>query len=292
MKVLFIVNPFSGIKNWEAVVRYIQQSWGPSGHDFEIISTWKVGDGEKYARKAAEEKLDMVIAVGGDGTINDVARGLLGSDTALGVVPAGSGNGFARHFGIPLSRKKAVPMLLEPEFDWMDLGEVNGRIFLVTCGAGMDAHITRLFNAGPRRGLLSYIVSSIRSFLGYRPPKMKIVIEEGEIDVEPILITAANLAQYGGGVRVAPDADPMDGYLDLCIIKRMSPLLILYHLPKLFTGRIKRVPATTILKIKKVTIISEPLGPVHVDGDLMGQENTLKIKVLPKALKIAVGRKR
>lgn len=292
MKVLFIINPFSGIKNWESVVRYIQQNWGPSGHDFEIISTWKVGDGERYARKAAQDGLDMVIAVGGDGTVNDIARGLLGSQTALGVVPAGSGNGFARHFGISLSRKKAVPSLLEPEFHWIDLGEVNGKIFLVTCGAGMDAHISKLFNSGPRRGLLAYYSASVRTFFGYKPPSMKIVIEEGEIEVEPILITAANLGQYGGGVKIAPDANPFDGYLDLCIVKRMSPLLILYHLPKLFTGRIKRIPATTILKISKVTIKNVLLGPVHIDGDLMGQEDTLKIKVLPKALKIALGTKK
>lgn len=291
MKVLFIINPYSGIKNWEKVVGYVKSSWGGTAHQFDIQTTWELGQGERLARKAVSEEFDIVVAVGGDGTINEIARGLVGTATALGVVPGGSGNGFARHFDIPLSRKAAVKLLLNPEFKRMDVGEVNGKMFLVTCGTGMDAHITKLFHAGPRMGLLSYFIATLGGLLGYKPPNIKIIMEENELEVEPILITAANLAQYGGGVRIAPAADPFDGFLDLCIVKRMSAALVLYHWPKLFTGRIKRIPATTIIRVKDVTIITKFSEPVHIDGDPIEPANELRIKVKPKALKIALGRK-
>jgi len=290
MKILFIVNPFSGIKNWEKVVGYIKNAWDTSGHTYEVQTIWQMHQGEELARQAVVDGYDIVAAVGGDGTVNEIARGLIGSDTALAVIPAGSGNGFARHFNIPLSRQKAVKRLLNPEYFQMDVGEINGQMFLITCGAGMDGNISKLFNASPRRGLLSYFSAVIRSLLGYKLPIVKIVLEENVIEVEPIFITAANLSQYGGGVRIAPGADPFDGYLDLCIVKRMSPLLVLYHWPKIFTGRIRRIPATTIIKVKDVTIHTEFSEPVHYDGESMEPVNKLKVKIKPKALKIALGK--
>jgi len=288
MKVLFIINPYSGIKDWEDVVQYIKRFWGGSKHKFEIAAIWKVGDGEMLARKAAQDRFDMVVAVGGDGTINEVARGLLHTDTALGVVPGGSGNGFARVFKIPLSRRRAVIKLLNPEFRRMDVGEVNGRIFLVTCGAGMDAHVSHIFSRGPRRGLWAYYVAATKIFFGYKPPKLRILYNGNVRDCEPILITAANLEQYGGGVKIAPGADPFDGFLDLAIVDKMSIFLTVYHLPKLLLGFIKKVPQTTILKIKEATIINDISSPVHLDGDPMEPSNTLHIKCLPGALKIAL----
>ena len=290
MKVLFIVNPFSGIKNWEKVVKYITSTWGATAHHFEIQTLWQWDQGYKIARQAVLDKYDIVVAVGGDGTINEIARGLIGSGTALGVIPAGSGNGFARHFKIPLSRHKAVKLLLNPEYKMMDVGEVNGHIFLVTTGAGMDANISKLFHASPRRGLWSYFVAVIRSLLGYKLPRVQIKMEENSLEVEPILITVANLSQYGGGLRIAPDADTYDGYLDLCILKRMSPLLVLWHWPKLFTGRLKRVPATTFIRVKEVCLITQFSEPVHIDGDPMEPTTKLNIKVRPAALKIALGK--
>lgn len=288
MKVLFIVNPYSGIKDWEEVVQYIKRFWGGTKHKLEIAAIWKVGDGEMLARKAASDRFDMVVAVGGDGTINEIARGLLHTDTALGVVPGGSGNGFARVFKIPLSRRRAVIKLLDPEYKWMDVGEVNGKIFLVTCGAGMDAHVSHIFSHGPRRGLWSYYVAAAKIFFGYDPPKLKILYDGKTYDCEPILITAANLEQYGGGVKIAPGASPFDGVLDLAIVNKMSIFKMLYYLPRLLTGFIKSVPQTTILKIKEATIINDISTPVHLDGDPVEPSNTLHIKCLPSALKIAV----
>ena len=291
MRILFIVNPYSGVKNWEKVVKYIRFTWGATAHDFDIQTLWQWDQGYSIAKQAVQDKYDIVVAVGGDGTINEIARGLIGSNTALGVVPAGSGNGFARHFKIPLSRQKAVKMLLEPNFMMMDIGEVNGKMFLITTGAGMDANISKLFHASPRRGLWSYFVAVIRSLLGYKLPTVQIKMEENTLEVEPILITVANLSQYGGGLRIAPDANPFDGYLDLCILKRMSPILVLWHWPKLFTGMMKRVPATTYIKVKEVSLITQFSEPVHIDGDLIEPTTELHIKVKPAALKIALGKK-
>lgn len=293
MKVLFIINPFSGLKNWEFAVGFIKRIWGGSGHKFEIVATHKVGEGESLARRAAQDLFDMVVAVGGDGTVNEIARGLLWTETALGVVPGGSGNGFARDFNIPLARPLAIRKLLKPQFAKMDVGEVNGRVFLVTCGAGMDAHISRIFDAGPRRGLLSYYRATVKVFFGYKPPHMKIHTEDAELEADPVLLAVANLRQYGGGVKIAPDADPFDGYLDLAIVNYMNPLLNLYHLPKLFTGRIRRIPSTTIIQFKEATIVTDLSEPVHIDGDSIEPSHTLHFKVLPKALKIAmVGKRR
>ena len=288
MRVLFIVNPYSGIKDWEKVVQYVKRFWGGSGHQVETATIWRLGDGESLARRAAQDGFDMVVAVGGDGTINEIACGLLHTDTALGVVAGGSGNGFARVFKIPLSRKRGIIRLLNCEFKWMDVGEVNGRIFLVTCGAGMDAHISSIFEHGPRRGMLAYIEAVIKVFFGYKPPHMRILHDGKVLEADPILITAANLEQYGGGVKIAPGASPFDGYLDLAIVDKMNIIRMLWNLPKMFMGFVRKVPETTILKIKEATITMESSGPVHLDGDPMEPSNTLKIKVLPSALKIAI----
>jgi len=288
MKVLFIVNPYSGIKDWEKVFRYVKRYWGPTRNHYEVAAVWKLGDGESLARKAAQDGFDMVAAVGGDGTINEVARGLLNTETAMGVVPGGSGNGFARVFKIPLSRRIAIQKLLQPEFKRMDVGEVNGRLFLVTCGAGMDAQVSHIFSEGPRRGLFAYYVAAAKIFFGYKPPLMKILYDGKTKEVRPILITAANLEQYGGGVKIAPGADPFDGFLDLAMVDFMPPWLMLYHLPKLLFGVVNRVPQTTILKVKEATIITEVFNPVHIDGDPVEPSNTLHIKCHPGALKIAL----
>lgn len=290
MKVLFIVNPYSGLKDWEKVFNYVKRFWGGTKNRFEISTIWRLGDGETLARKAAQDRFDMVVAVGGDGTINEIARGLLNTDTALGVVAGGSGNGFARALGIPMSRKKGIQRLLKPTFRQLDVGEVNGKIFLVTCGAGMDAQISHIFQMGPRRGLLAYYVAAARIFFGYQPPLMKIRYDGKEIEARPVLITAANMEQYGGGVKIAPGASPFDGYLDLAIVAHAQPWLMMYHLPKLLLGFIKKVPKTRIIKFTEATIITEASGPVHIDGDPVEPSNTLHIKVLPGALKVALAK--
>ena len=287
MKILFIVNPYSGTNNWEKVVKDIRLTWGATVHEFDIETLWQSEQGIEMARQAADDKYDMVIAVGGDATLNEIAGGLLGSETALGVIPAGKGNGFASHFGVPLSPKKSVGLLLNPEFRKMDVGEVNGRIFLVSVGVAVNAGVSGIFHSNPRKGLWSIVTANLKGLI---PPPVQVKMVENKLEVAPLLITVTNISRLSKGTIIAPDANPFDGNLDLCIIERTNPYYTLSIVPRFLIGLMKKIPDATYIKIKEVSLFTQSKEPIYIDGTLIDPATELKIKIKPAALKIALGK--
>jgi diacylglycerol kinase (ATP) len=289
MKIRLVINPKAGVYVKSKLVHpRLEDYFAGSGHDVDSVETTKSGDGEEIAQESAKEGFDVVVGVGGDGTLNDIAHGLVQTDTALGVIPMGSGNGFARHYEIPLSVPLACKALWDPKFRTIDVGQINERIFLVTCGLGLDADISFSMEKTTWRGLLAYFWHGMVGLADYRAPEVLVAWDDNMIRTKPLLLTVCNLSQYGGGFRIAPGAKGDDGKLDLCWIPPLGTLPSIWNLPRVFGGSATQVPGYQRQLVKKVRLIRDHAGPAHVDGDPFWADTELNIKVLHKVLKVAL----
>jgi YegS/Rv2252/BmrU family lipid kinase len=288
-KIAFILNPLSGKGNKEAVEQYIGHHFGWSaGFDIQQYTTRYAGDGYEQARQFAAQALDAVIAVGGDGTINEVARGLLHSPTAMGIVPMGSGNGLARHLHLPLDFKKALERIIHAKIRAIDAAQINGQLFFCTAGIGFDALIGHLFNSGGKRGMSTYISLSTREFLQYKPQKYIVTIDGQTYTRKAFLITFANASQWGNNAYIAPLAHCNDGQLDVVIWKDFPRVAAPFMLPRLFTKTIHKSSFVEMYKGKHIVVERPQEDYVHLDGDSLQMGKTLDIQVLPSALKVLV----
>lgn len=288
-RIQFVINPSAGQGKYERIIHAIRKTLSDSNVQYDIKVLEYKGEATTIARQAANTH-DIVVAVGGDGTVNEVFNGLVGTQTVFGIIPAGTGNGFARELGLPLEPAKACRVLVEGNVKRMDVGMVNGRYFLGTAGIGFDAMISKL--AGERlgrlRGMWLYFVAGALVFYKYTPQLMDVNIDAEKLETTPLLIAVANTARYGGMALIAPDAKPDDGLLDVCIIRKMGIFRLLWHLPKLFTGKHVKLPDVSMYKCKSITInASEPI-PVHVDGEAIDSCSRVEFTLLPKAIKMLV----
>lgn len=291
--VYFLVNPISGVnRKPEKIIRWIDQIWGSSGRPYKIVKTEFRGHATEVARQAAQQGVPMVVAVGGDGTINEVGRGIVGTETLLGVVPAGSGNGFARNFQFPLNQREAIRRLLHPESASIDVGKINDHYFFNVAGIGLDATISANFERFGMRGPLPYFLVGFREFFRYKPQPLRLHLEgrEGEqsLHIKPLILSIANAPQYGNGAIIAPSAHPADGVLDFCVLNPLSGFQAIRRLPMLFNGTIDKFEGMKIYKASRATIVRPGQDYIHTDGDpfLCGAE--LQVSVLPGQLRIAV----
>ena len=250
------------------------------------------GHAEEIARGAARDGYDLVVAVGGDGTINEVARTLLHTQTALGVIPTGSGNAIARTFGIPLDPLAACRFLLDASrpdcLHALDVGFISNLCFVSTAGIGVDAAVCSLYaQRRGRRGLLPYVSSSLRAFARFHPEEVTITVDGGTaFRARPALVTVANSAQFGYGAVIAPGARPDDGVLDLCVFEGLNAPRLLWHSRRLFTGGIDKTPGLRRLQARTVRIERANPGPIQVDGEAFDAEAALDIRVDPGALRV------
>lgn len=288
-KVIFIINPIYGInRNPDRVIQWIDESWKDAGISYDIIRTDHRGHGIEIARAAADAGVDMVVAAGGDGTINEVGQGLIGSDTALGVIPAGSGNGFARNVSIPLNQRRAIEGLKNPRFHKFDVGKINDYYFFNVAGAGIDANISHRFDNSTIRGPVPYFIVGVQEYFRFKPDQVIIELADREIERNPVLLSFANLPEFGINATIAPNAKPDDGLLDICILSPVKLRKALVNLPKLFNGRIDQLSEMEIYQVRKVVIHRFSGGPIHTDGDPHDAASTLTVEVLPQAVRIAL----
>ena len=286
----FIVNPSAGRRKGD-VGALIRETLDRSGVDFEVLWTQRRGHAEALAREAAETGDDLVVAAGGDGTVHEVASGLVGTDTALGILPCGSGNGLARALGMPLDLRRACRALLSARVRPIDAGRVNGRYFFATAGTGLDALVAARYDERPgnRRGLFPYVVLTARTFFTRVPEEITLNLDNGPpLTARPILLTVANTRQYGGGAIIAPDARPDDGLLDVCLMEDVSLFRALFHARRLFTGTIHRMPGVRLFQAATVEIVRPAPAPFQMDGEALRGEAVLSIQVVPGALKVAI----
>lgn len=290
-KVRVLINRKSGMGTLlDPLFKAFDRYWEKPGCEVSYQFTQSKEDAVRKTRAAIADGVDALLVAGGDGTVSSVGEHLIGSDVALGVIPLGSGNGFARHFNIPLSPAQAVAALAAAQKVDIDVGFVDGSPFLVSCSMAWDAAIVRTFDKSPVRGVLPYIFSGVFELFEYKPQPAVIELDDGEIIKmdQPMIITCANLSQYGGGVVIAPDARADDGFLDLVLAKKEDVPMIIANLHSLRTGSISELPRVVYRRFQKMTVRRQEPSVIQLDGELIEWGATVDVRIQPKALRVLV----
>ena len=290
-RIRVIVNPKSGLRwSFDTMRRALDKAWDISGNDLVYQFCQSGQDGYIKALRAIKEGVDTILVAGGDGTINTVGKALVGTDAALGVIPAGSGNGFARHFGIPLDPAKAVEVLAKSRIKKIDVGVVNDRPFFVTCSMAWDASIAKGFAKSRIRGVLPYIFAGVNEFLEYEPQKIDVEIDSKEVIhfSDALVFTIANMTQFGGGAKIAPHAQPDDGFLELVSALHQDVPKLFTNIGKLFDGSLDELPEVITRKFKELVVMRQKASPIQVDGELVDAPEKVYVRVIPSALNVIV----
>ncbi|MDR0874368.1 MAG: diacylglycerol kinase family lipid kinase [Prevotellaceae bacterium] len=287
-KVAFIINPVSGTQSKEKIPTQVSTILNKTQFEPQFFYTERAGHATELAAQLAAEGYEYVVAVGGDGTVNEVGKGLIHTDTAMGIIPCGSGNGLARHLGIPVNTKKAVEYLKNAHEVEIDYCKANDRIFFCTCGTGFDAQISYEFALADGRGIRTYIKKIVAGLLNYKPQTYCLKNKEISFEQEAFLITFANASQYGNNAYIAPHADLQDGLMDIAILSHFPLVAIPGLAIRLFTKQIDKSSYMTTLQVEEITLQREKGGAFHFDGEAGNEPETVNIKVIQKGLKILV----
>lgn len=287
-RILFIVNPISGHRDKKRFGEIAACELDTTDFAYEIVFTQRAGHAYELSAKAAGV-YDIVAAVGGDGTLNEIARGLLGSDTALAVIPYGSGNGLARCLHIPMNTQKALRILTNGRIQRIDTGTVNDRLFLSVAGIGLDAQTALDFARDPRRGFTTYAYYAVNNYFHLKPQAVSITFEGHEPFLcRPLLITFANSNQFGYNAVIAPHASLQDGLLDICILNRPPLPFIPDIVTKLMSGRLNKSHYLEEYQSAKIIVERPTGGVVNIDGEPIMMDAVLEIKNSPQSLAIIV----
>jgi YegS/Rv2252/BmrU family lipid kinase len=295
-KIIFIVNPRAGIGRYKKIVRLVKKRLNFSKYDYELMLTQYRGHGRALATQIAENnQADIIVAVGGDGTINEIARALVGKNVVLGCIPTGSGNGLAHHLKIPSLISKAIKVINKGYYLQVDTLKINDTICISIAGLGFDGLVAELFDCSSRRGFFPYLRYVTKSYSSYKP-QTYFIEEKGKAKEkhEAMLVSIANSSQWGFNVKVSPEASMEDGYADICLIKKPNFFMLPFSTTALLTGNLhKNKRAVQIYRLSECTIYTEEgkTQPCHIDGDPIERQSKVSMKVLPKSLQIIIPEK-
>ncbi len=287
-KVLFIINRYSGTGYRESLEGKIVSACEQRGLECSIEFTRKPGHGTTLAKMAVKKNYAAVFAVGGDGTVNEVAQGLLHSTVPLGIIPKGSGNGLARHLHIPLQIDKALHLLELKRVIPIDTFTINGRLSLNVSGIGFDGFVAGQFGKDGKRGLAGYGKLVVTHFKRFNEFSSILKTENDSIQRKAFIISIANSSQFGNNAIIAPHASVCDSELDVCIVKKMNVWEGLSFVNKLFTHSLHRSRLMTQLKTKSVSITTENPIPYHIDGEAVGSASQFDININPASLLVSI----
>lgn len=290
--IIFIVNPISGTHSKEFILHLIDKGIDRDQYDYTVRQTEYAGHATEIARQAAEAKTDIVVAIGGDGTINEIGRALIHTDTALGIIPCGSGNGLARHLHIPMNARSAIETLNRGFIKTIDYGIIDQHPFFCTCGVGFDAFVSLKFADSGKRGPLTYLENTLHESLTYRPETYEIENELGTVRYKAFLIACANASQYGNNAYIAPQASLTDGMMDITILEPFTVLDVPALSFQLFNKTLDQNSRIKTMKEKKITIHRRNEGVFHFDGDPMIGGKDLVVEVVHWGLKVIAPEKR
>ncbi len=287
IKTRVVINPKSGTDSKKNMERLISQLLDQSVFDFEIFYTNGPNHATELSKEAALLGYGLVLAVGGDGTVNEVGKGLIGSDTAMGIIPSGSGNGLAKHLNISSDPKIAIQIINRFQSIPIDTIQINNDQFIGIAGIGFDAHIARQFAMCKKRGFWSYATLVLQEYPYYSPRFFEMEIDGTWVRKEGLLISFANSSQYGNDIKIAPQASLCDGYLNIIILKSPPVYALPDVLMKLRNGTITHSKYYESICCKEVVVHTNKLI-AHIDGEPVFFENGIRLKVLPKSLKVIV----
>ena len=291
-RIIFVVNPISGTQSKKAILKWIDERMDRSVYDYSIVKTQYAGHATQIAALAVQDKADVVVAIGGDGTINEIARALVHSETALGIIPCGSGNGLARHLRIPMEPKAAIDIINQGNRLCIDYGKINNIPFFCTCGVGFDAFVSLKFADSGKRGLLTYLENTLHESLTYRPETYEIENEEGTMKYKAWMIACGNASQYGNNAYIAPQASLTDGLMDITIMEPFTVLDVPSLSFQLFNKTIDQNSRVKTMRAKKIKIHRAHDGVMHFDGDPLMAGKELEVEIIPGGLYVIASDKK
>jgi diacylglycerol kinase (ATP) len=290
MKNRILLNPASGRGRGARRGARLRRLAREAGIGFEESAS--AADLSTRARRAAEEGIDRLLVAGGDGTWHWVAQGLAGTETALAPLALGTGNDLARELGYPLEFERALAIGLEAPVERIDLGRIGERRFCGVAGVGFDAAVAEYARSRVKRlrGPAVYAWATVASLVSYRPPRLELESDGGGFSGEVFLVAFANGSHYGGGMRIAPHADPSDGRLEVVIVRRTSKLRLLGVFPRVYRGSHVGHPAVEMLSVSRASLAVSPGQLINADGESVGATGELRLEVAVEPAALAVVR--
>jgi YegS/Rv2252/BmrU family lipid kinase len=289
-KIAFIINPVSGTQNKEKIVKKIENAFRIDNDEVEIYYTKCAGDAFESAKRYAQKNFDIVVAVGGDGTVNEIAGALINANTVLGLVPIGSGNGLARDLHIPLKVCDAVNLLREGKITTIDVCYFNDHPYLCTAGVGYDAAVSKAFAQSHKRGFLAYLISALKVYIKMKPDVYKLTVDGVETAHKAFDITFANAGQFGNNAYISPLADLHDNLIDVVVIRPFPWYKCIAIGVRLFRKTLHKSKYVKIYKCKHAVLERYKDGCAHFDGEFTDAGKRIEISIQPAALKVLVKR--
>ncbi|MFC2100654.1 diacylglycerol/lipid kinase family protein [Bacteroidota bacterium] len=289
-KILFIINPISGVSTpfRKNILDQINNKINREIYDHQIVFTEKAGHACKLTINAIKEGYKIIVAVGGDGSINEIARVITGTDVTLGILPTGSGNGLAHHLSIPINISRAIEVINKCRTIKIDTANINDLFFLSIAGIGFDATVAQKYAQEKRRGFLSYFKIITLEYPRYKPKKYTLTIDGKKIKTRALFISFANSDQFGYKTTIAPDAKINDGFIDVCLVKKMPLIATPFLAPLIFLKKANRSKYIKIIKAKEVKLTMRKGKKINLDGESVDVSRKIKLKVNPLSLKVIV----
>ena len=287
LHITFIVNPISGPHSKDEIPGLIDKLLDHELFDYDIQFTEYAGHAAELACQCAEHGDDIAVAVGGDGTVNEVARSLVHTNTALGIIPCGSGNGLARHLCIPMDTAKAISIINSCQIETFDYGVINDLPFFCTCGMGFDAFISLKFAESGKRGPITYVENVLKEGLKYKPETYEITDDSGTRHYKAFLIACANASQYGNNAYIAPGATMKDGEMDVIIMEPFDTLEAPQIAADLFMKTLGNNSKIKTFRTKSLIIRRKEPGAIHYDGDPIMTGTEIDVHIEHLGIRIA-----
>lgn len=285
-KIVFILNPISGTHNKVVIPQMIASRLDKDKFDYQVKLTEYAGHAADIAKQCAKDNIDIVVAVGGDGTVNEVARSLTHTNTALAIIPCGSGNGLARHLCIPIDIKKSIDIINQCNIEELDYGIINDLPFFCTCGMGFDAFISLKFAESGKRGPITYVENVLKEGLKYKPETYEVIDETGAKKYNAFLIACANASQYGNNAYIAPHASMSDGLLDVIIMEPFTAFDAPQISFDMFNKTLDKNSKIKTFKTKSIRIHRNGPGAIHFDGDPIMTSEDIDVRIENRGIKI------
>lgn len=285
-KIVFILNPISGTHNKVVIPQMIASRLDKDKFDYQVKLTEYAGHAADIAKQCAKDNIDIVVAVGGDGTVNEVARSLTHTNTALAIIPCGSGNGLARHLCIPIDIKKSIDIINQCNIEELDYGIINDLPFFCTCGMGFDAFISLKFAESGKRGPITYVENVLKEGLKYKPETYEVIDETGAKKYNAFLIACANASQYGNNAYIAPNASMSDGLLDVIIMEPFTAFDAPQISFDMFNKTLDKNSKIKTFKTKSIRIHRNGPGAIHFDGDPIMTGEDIDVRIENRGIKI------
>ncbi len=286
-KIAFIINPISGKGKHKNILELIDRYLDAKKFDFQILKSEYAGHMGSLAIESIAKGFEIIIVIGGDGSINEVFPNLLRSDIIFGIIPTGSGNGLARFLDIPLKPKKAIQLINQLPVQKIDTAEINGHPFISVAGVGFDAHVADIFSGNKKRGFRSYMKIIFKTYFSYKEKKYVINSNGDEIkEVQAMMICFANSNQFGNNVIISPKAKMNDGLIDICVVNKLPFWKIPFSMFLVFTSRVEKSNYYRRYQAKSFRLKSDKKQVVNIDGEPIRMDAEIELNIIPSSINI------